>query len=145
VFAYLNGRSGRTEFWIGIGMLFLVAIGLGLANASGASAVTTFMWIILCARRLHDFGKSGWLILIPVGLILLVTFGAFAFGGDEFVKAVRSAQTNAGDISEQDVRILLSFAFAGLVIQGGFTVWLGSKAGQAGSNRFGSPPGKLFG
>jgi len=145
VFAYLNGRSGRTEFWIGIAILFVVGIGLTLFQIAGASAVTTFLWIILWARRLHDLGKSGWTILIPVGLMLLASFGAFAFGGDELVQAMRSAQANSGEISEGGARLLLIFASAIVVIQGGFTIWLGSKSGEPGSNRFGPPPGKLFG
>jgi len=145
VFAYLNGRSGRTEFWIGIAILFVVGIGLTLFQIAGASAVTTFLWVILWARRLHDLGKSGWTILIPVGLMLLASFGAFAFGGDELVQAMRSAQANSGEISERGARLLLIFAGAIVVIQGGFTIWLGSKSGEPGSNRFGPPPGKLFG
>ncbi len=145
MFAYLSGRSGRAEFWIGIAMLFAVGIGLALFQMAGASAVTTFLWIILCARRLHDFGKSGWIILIPTGLILLVTTGAFALGGDELVKAVQSIQSNGGEISEHDARLVLAVAGAGFLIQAGFTIWLGSRSGEPGSNRFGPPPGKLFG
>lgn len=145
MFAYLSGRSGRAEFWIGIAMLFVVGIGLALANISGASAVTTFLWVILWARRLHDLGKSGWTILIPVGLMLLVSVAAFAFGGDELVEVMRYAQTSSGEISEHGARLFLAFACAILVIQGGFTIWLGSRAGEPGSNRFGPPPGNLFG
>ncbi len=145
MFAYLSGRSGRAEFWIGIAMLFAVGIGLAVFQIAGASAVTTFLWIILWARRLHDLGKSGWTILIPVGLMLLASFAAFAFGGDELIKVMRFAQTNAGEISEHGVRLFLIFACVIGVIQGGFTIWLGSKAGEPGNNRFGPPPGKLFG
>ena len=145
MFAYLSGRSGRAEYWIGIAMLFVVGIGLAVFQIAGASAVTTFLWIILWARRLHDLGKSGWTILIPVGLMLIVSFAAFAFGGDELVQAMRYAQANSGEISERGARLLLAFAGVILLIQGGFTIWLGSKAGEPGSNRFGPPPGKLFG
>jgi len=145
VFAYLNGRSGRTEFWIGIAILFVVGIGLTLFQIAGASAVTTFLWIILWARRLHDLGKSGWTILIPVGLMLLASFGAFALGGDELVQAMRYMQANSGEISDNGARLLLIFAGVIVLIQGGFTIWLGSKNGEPGSNRFGPPPGKLFG
>jgi len=125
-------------------MLLVVGIGLTLFQLAGASAVTTFLWIILCARRLHDLGRSGWIILIPTGLMLLVTFGAVTFGGDEFVKAVRSVE-NGGEVSDKDARLLFTLAGVVLVIQGGFTIWLGSKNGEPGSNRFGPPPGKLFG
>jgi len=126
-------------------MLFVVGIGLTLFQIAGASAVTTFLWIILWARRLHDLGKSGWTILIPVGLMLLASFGAFALGGDELVQAMRYMQANSGEISDNGARLLLIFAGVIVLIQGGFTIWLGSKNGEPGSNRFGPPPGKLFG
>jgi uncharacterized membrane protein YhaH (DUF805 family) len=145
VFAYLSGRSGRAEFWIGIAMLLVVGIGLTLFQVAGASAVTTFLWIILWARRLHDLGRSGWTMLIPIGLMFLVSAGAFALGGNEIIQAMRAAEANSTEISERGARLLLAFAGVVAVIQGGFTIWLGSKAGEPNSNRFGPPPGKLFG
>jgi len=145
VFAYLNGRSSRGEYWIGIALLLLVGVGLALANISGASAATTFLWILIWARRLHDIGKSGWVILIPMGLMIAVSIAAFALGGDELVNVMRYTQTNSGEISERGAYLFLAFVGVLLLVQGGFTIWLGVKAGEPGSNRFGPPPGKLFG
>ena len=145
MFAYLNGRSSRGEYWIGIALLLLVGVGLALANISGASAATTFLWILIWARRLHDIGKSGWVILIPMGLMIAVSIAAFALGGDELVNVMRYTQTNSGEISERGAYLFLAFVGVLLLVQGGFTIWLGVKAGEPGSNRFGPPPGKLFG
>jgi uncharacterized membrane protein YhaH (DUF805 family) len=145
VFAYLNGRSSRGEYWIGIALLLLVGVGLALANISGASAATTFLWIMIWARRLHDIGKSGWVILVPMGLMIAVSIAAFALGGDELVNAVRDTQTGSGQISERGAWLFLAFVGVVLLIQGGFTIWLGVKTGEPVSNRFGPPPGKLFG
>jgi uncharacterized membrane protein YhaH (DUF805 family) len=145
VFAYLNGRSSRGEYWIGIALLILVGVGLALANISGASAATTFLWVMVWVRRLHDIGKSGWVILIPVGLMLVASVAAFALGGDELMNAVRYSETNSGEISERGAYLFLAFVGVVVLIQGGFTIWLGAKAGEPGNNRFGAPPGKLFG
>jgi uncharacterized membrane protein YhaH (DUF805 family) len=145
VFAYLNGRSSRGEYWIGIALLLFVGVGLALANISGASAATTFLWVMVWVRRLHDIGKSGWVILIPTGLMLAASVAAFALGGDELMKAVRYSQTNSGEIGERGAYLFLAFVGVVLLIQGGFTIWLGAKAGEPGNNRFGAPPGKLFG
>jgi uncharacterized membrane protein YhaH (DUF805 family) len=145
VFAYLNGRSSRAEYWIGIALLLLVGVGLALANVSGASGATTFLWIIVWARRLHDTGKSGWVILIPVALMLVVSIAAFTLGGDELMSAMRYSQTNNGQVTERGAYLFLAFVGVVLLIQGGFTIWLGAKAGEPGNNRFGPPPGKLFG
>jgi uncharacterized membrane protein YhaH (DUF805 family) len=145
VFAYLNGRSSRAEFWIGIALLLLVGVGLAFVNVSGASGATTFLWIIVWARRLHDIGKSGWIILIPMGLMIAVSVAAFALGGDKLMNAVRDSQANGDEISERGAYLFLAFVGALLLIQGGFTIWLGARAGEPGSNRFGPPPGRLFG
>jgi uncharacterized membrane protein YhaH (DUF805 family) len=145
VFAYLNGRSSRGEYWIGIALLLLVGIGLAVANISGASAAVTFLWILVWARRLHDFGRSGWVILIPMGLMIAVSVAAFALGGDELLNIMRYTQTNSGEVSERGAYFFLALVSAVLLIQGGFTIWLGARAGEPGSNRFGPPPGRLFG
>jgi uncharacterized membrane protein YhaH (DUF805 family) len=145
VFAYLNGRSGRAEYWIGIALLLIVGLGLALANVGGASGATTFLWVMVWARRLHDFGKSGWIIAIPIGLMIVASAVAFALGGQQLVETMRYIETSTGAISEQGAWQFLGLVGVALVIQGGFTIWLGVKASEPGSNRFGPPPGNLFG
>ena len=72
MFEYLKGRSGRKEYWASIGLLLFVGIVLTLLHVDGASAATTFLWIIVWSRRLHDIGKSGWFILIGFSMVIAV-------------------------------------------------------------------------
>jgi uncharacterized membrane protein YhaH (DUF805 family) len=95
-YAEFDGRSRRTEYWMftlfNLLAIFALAIvgGLGIAlidNASGIGGIL-FIPLILYAlaafipglavsvRRLHDSGKSGWLLLllIVLGLIPIVGF-----------------------------------------------------------------------
>ena len=86
------GRASRSEFWKGgfgnailFGLAFYI-LGLLLATPELAfvlialqtvvGLVTTWIGMILCMRRLHDIGKSGWwywIGLIPlIGTILLL-------------------------------------------------------------------------
>lgn len=89
-----NGRARRKEYWMFVlfNMIIGVVLGffdglLGLQIGSGAQAVgvigliyslaVLIPGIAVCVRRLHDIGKSGWMILIafiPIvgGIWLLV-------------------------------------------------------------------------
>ena len=79
-----DGRAGRKEFWMFILANFIVNIILGFIPGNvGAIIKLVYALAVLlpslgvCARRLHDTGKSGWLQLlgiIPIigGIIVLI-------------------------------------------------------------------------
>lgn len=140
MFAYLQGRSGRKEYWIGVGLLLLVGVGLAYANVGGASAATTALWILIWNRRLHDIGRSGWVILIPIGLIIAITILSVGLGGKEVLAAFEYSQTGGGPITERGATLFAGMVLLVLAIQFGFTIWLGVKKGDPGDNRFGPPP-----
>jgi len=143
MFAYLNGRSSRREYWIGIVLLLIVGLGLAFANVGGAGSVTTFLWILIWNRRLHDIGHSGWMILIPLGLLIVFAAGGLVFGGAELRNAFEYSQRGSGPITERGATLFLGLVLVLLAIQFGFTIWLGVKKGDPGSNRFGPVPTSL--
>lgn len=142
MFEYLRGRSGRKEYWASIGLLLFVGIVLTLLHVDGASAATTFLWIIVWSRRLHDIGKPGWYTLAPIGVMVLVVVAAFLFGGEALLDAMRYGDAGEGPVSDRGAYLFLGLVFVLLAIQAGFTIWLGAKAGDIGGNRFGPPPQK---
>ena len=96
-----EGRADRAEFWMWVLVCFVINIVLGIVDGiigirilSGLFALAVLLpWLGVAARRLHDTGRSGWLLLlglIPVvgGIILLVFCilegqkGANAYGPD---------------------------------------------------------------
>lgn len=103
-YADFSGRSCRMEYWMFQlffwGVLIVCALIMGsIGNATGSDTIPGIGAILLTlfffgsfipalavqVRRLHDTGKSGWLILINIipyigGLILLVMF---CLRGDE--------------------------------------------------------------
>jgi len=143
MFAYLNGRSSRREYWIGVVLLLVVGLGLAYADIAGASSVTTFLWILIWNRRLHDIGQSGWMILIPLGLLIVFAAGGLVFGGDEPRNAFEYSQTGSGPVTERGATLFVGLVIVLLAIQFGFTIWLGVKKGDPGSNRFGPVPTSL--
>ncbi|MFH6934249.1 DUF805 domain-containing protein [Flavobacterium sp. YO12] len=85
-YANFNGRARRREYWlftllnviIGYGLLF----GLGFISPKLTIVSTIYSLAVLipgiavAIRRMHDIGKSGWYILIPLyNIVLLATEG----------------------------------------------------------------------
>ena len=89
-YAGFSGRARRSEYWyfalcsgiISIGLL-IIDSALGLTSSGGVGllrsvySLAVFVPSIAVAiRRMHDVGKSGWFLLIPIyNLILACTAG----------------------------------------------------------------------
>ena len=83
-YADFNGRARREEYWMFVlfNMIFAFVFGFvcGLIGAPGLSNLYTLAILLpsiaVGVRRMHDVGKSGWFLLIPIyNLILAVTEG----------------------------------------------------------------------
>ncbi len=83
-YATFSGRARRSEYWYFV--LFNVIISFALAFAGNAigiqgidsiySLAVLIPSIAVGVRRMHDVGKSGWFLLIPIyNLILAITPG----------------------------------------------------------------------
>jgi len=140
VLEYLKGRSGRKEYWASVGILFVVALGLAALNLNGASGVMVFLWLLIWGRRLHDINRSSAWGLLPIVAALVIAFVAVTFGGRDLLNAVQYSQSGKGAVSEKGAYAFFGLLAAVLVVQGGFTIWLGVKRGDAGDNKFGPPP-----
>ena len=77
-----DGRASRSEFWWFY--LFTMIVNVVLGVIEGAIGLPVSLAIILLlpamlsatARRIHDGGKSGWFMLIPIyNLILCIMDG----------------------------------------------------------------------
>jgi uncharacterized membrane protein YhaH (DUF805 family) len=140
VIEYLKGRSGRKEYWASIGILLLLGIGLAFLHINGASGVTTFLWFIVWGRRLHDINQSAAWVLAPLAAMVAVAVVGLLFGGPALMDAVKYSETGQGQVSDAGAMWLFGLFAALVLIQAGFTIWLGVKAGDAGDNKFGPPP-----
>lgn len=86
-YANFSDRSGRTEYWT-FAIVFLVVSSIGMLIDNAIFGSNGVPWIELLigaaalvphvavgVRRLHDIGKSGWLILVAltvIGILLLL-------------------------------------------------------------------------
>lgn len=83
-YATFDGRARRSEYWYFVLFNFIVTIVLALLGIivnfpfvdSIYSLAVLIPSIAVGVRRMHDVGKSGWFILIPIyNLILACTDG----------------------------------------------------------------------
>jgi uncharacterized membrane protein YhaH (DUF805 family) len=83
-YATFKGRASRSEYWYFV--LFNIIFSIALSYVGGVvnlpilytiySLALLIPSIAVAVRRMHDVGKSGWFILIPIyDLILACTQG----------------------------------------------------------------------
>ena len=124
----MRGRMNRATYWLCLGII-LAAVAIMSVFGIRPPRIGEAMLILMCVPRLHDLGKSGWWVLIPLGIELASIFGAGAF------YAITA-------YSNEDAYIF----FFGVVflMLAGFIVAVGLIPGQPHANRFGEPPKSPF-
>jgi uncharacterized membrane protein YhaH (DUF805 family) len=90
-YAIFNGRARRSEYWYFVLFNIIVSVILGIIDGvagtldieSGRGLISSIYSLAVVipsiavgVRRMHDVGKSGWFILIPIyNIILAATEG----------------------------------------------------------------------
>src|SRR5215212_10293394 len=88
LFLSADGRIGRQEYWVG----FLILLGVGFIVkfipflGILLSLALIYPQVCVGSKRLHDMGRSGFLMLVPygifvVGLIVMAMIGGAAVMG----------------------------------------------------------------
>lgn len=120
---FLKGRTNRAVYWLCIGIILVFSVVARMVLHSQAGA-TEVVLAFACIPRLHDIGRSGWLVLWGIGLEIVVVLGGV---------------------------LLLPLQVFALAVDGlvvvilGLLIWLGSIKGDPAANRFGEPPGPGLG
>ena len=85
-YANFNGRARRREYWLfflmNLIISFVIGFVFGLVAPKVAFIANVYSLVVLVpsiavgVRRMHDIGKSGWYILVPLyNIVLLATEG----------------------------------------------------------------------
>jgi uncharacterized membrane protein YhaH (DUF805 family) len=124
LYVFPNGRTSRSEFVAPL-VILLAAFAFYAFLVKGRTAqwcmlVLLFPAIILHARRLHDMGRTAWLLVAPVAL------------------AVAAFAARLGAVSP-DSQGAAAVPLVALVVCAGFALWGCLAKGQTQANRFGAP------
>ncbi len=147
VFFSSNGRIGQKDFWIAALILFgawIVSFMLHVF-AFFAWLVLAYCWICILSKRLHDAGRSGWLVLVPVGVGCVAAVIGIAVGSVTAITAIASGFSDGMNASSWAVFwgslgvMAFLFGLAGL-FKLVFILWVGLSASDASENRHGPPP-----
>jgi uncharacterized membrane protein YhaH (DUF805 family) len=138
LFLSANGRIGQKDFWVGFLILFVASIICSLIPILGMILILALIypWVCLYTKRLHDFGKSGWLQLIPIAANFLLGIVATVVSGGAMMAA---SAGSAGGLGAMFATMGL-FLLISLAIGIGFLLWVGLSKGDPGSNQYGPPP-----
>jgi uncharacterized membrane protein YhaH (DUF805 family) len=86
----IEGRASRSEYWFFYLFLIIAQIGLGVVDGVAGTPLSLLVLAlfpaIICVsiRRMHDVGKSGWLLLIAlIPLVNLILLYWFIFDGGQ--------------------------------------------------------------
>ena len=111
-YANFDGRARRKEYWMFFLANFIISFALGfilgfisptLGFAANIYSLAVLVPSIAVAiRRMHDIGKSGWYILIPIyNIILLATEGDK--GANEYGPDPKNDFSEINNIGELEV------------------------------------------
>lgn len=139
-----EGRIGQRDYWIGFLILFVGGILVHAALIIGTVIwlLSTYCWICLNSKRLHDMGRSGfdqvWIyVLDAIGVIALIIGGL-----GSVMAAIFSGKEMAWGLFLGGLGLFALAALAWIAIRIGFVLWLGLSRGQEGDNRYGPEPAR---
>lgn len=140
-----NGRLRRQHFWISFLIIMGLSIVLGWIPLLGWIISIALIWpsVAIQVKRLHDMGKTGWLVIIPwlatiVGFVMMImSVGLAAFNNPEYFE----------NLEGEDPAMVLSILggmMGGLAIMLlvnlAFLLWIGISDSQRGGNKYGPNP-----
>ncbi|HRJ65108.1 DUF805 domain-containing protein [Brevundimonas sp. UBA2416] len=137
-----EGRTRRSHFWIGWLICFGAGFVAGLIPIIGQIISLALIWpnLAIAVKRLHDMGKSGWLVVIPWVACIVGGIAAVSMMGVSIL--TNASALEAGDPAA--IIALLGPAMGILAVIGliclGFLLWIGLAEGQSGENRYGPNP-----
>jgi uncharacterized membrane protein YhaH (DUF805 family) len=149
LFLSAEGRISRKDFWIAV-LILMVAWALAPLFHILAPVIwllLLFPWICVFAKRLHDFGKSGWFIALPfvVGIAAVtlgLMVGGFAALGAMSAMAVGGPGSWA--MAMGGLGVMLGFLCLAGIAKLIFVLWVGLSPGDPGPNAYGPPTEALI-
>ncbi|WP_421729737.1 DUF805 domain-containing protein [Brevundimonas sp.] len=139
-----NGRLRRSHFWIGFAIIFGASFVSGLIPFLGILLSFALIWpnLAISVKRLHDMGKSGWLVAIPFGIGMVLGVIAVVMIGTAMMADGRTPEDFEADPAAALMLMGPAFGVFALsaLVNLAFLLWIGISDSQRGANKFGPNP-----
>jgi uncharacterized membrane protein YhaH (DUF805 family) len=130
----LQGRTSKRDFWIGFAGLVGAGIVANLLPMIGGVVSLALLYpaAALMAKRLHDFGRSGWLVMVPVApTALAASIAQLA------TMTIGNPATVGAGLAAAGLAALLSMV--AMLVGIAFLLWVGTRDGDISANAYGQP------
>lgn len=147
LFLTSNGRLGQKDFWIAFLILFVVAFVGGMIPLLNLliGLALIFPGVCILAKRLHDFGKTGWLAAAPYAVSVAAMLLAAVMGGMAMMAGGLGGDGAAAMAAAGGMGMMALVMFVAFAANLGFLLWVGLSRGDPQPNAYGPPPATLFG
>lgn len=142
LFLKLEGRIGKKDFWVGVGILIIASMILSGVPVIGQiwGLASVYFGMAVLGKRLHDIDRTAWLAAIPFLLMIFGPVLAFMMGGATiFASGLAGLDGAAGLGLLAGLGVGVLVLFAGVAVFLGMVVWLGITDGTPETNQFGPP------
>jgi uncharacterized membrane protein YhaH (DUF805 family) len=140
-FLSTKGRIARGPFWVGMLVLMTLNMVLSAIPFVGPVSLYVLLWpqIALYVKRLHDFGWSGWMWLLPF-LVSVACLVFLVVQGGPALQAVKTPDQLQALLASPAMRNSLIALEVMLAIGFVFLLWVGLTKGDDKANRYGPAP-----
>ena len=147
LFASPQGRIGRGMFWAGFLAVIAASIAVDQIPKAGDYIGLLLLWPQLCihVKRLHDMGRTGWLLPAPMAASFICVVTGVIVGGATILVWLGGAIKghSADPAAVTALMVAVGLIAAAVFIEFGFLLWIGLTPGKPDANRYGPPPGAL--
>lgn len=140
-----TGRIQARQFWAGWGVLVAANIIANFMSFLGIILYFGLIYVGICVygKRLHDMGRSAWLVAIPWGIGMVLGFIGIFMSAPAILEAT---QYDAAALEDPETALTVmgpffSFIAIGFIVWAGLTLWVGLGKTDPSDNKYGPGPG----
>jgi uncharacterized membrane protein YhaH (DUF805 family) len=139
-----NGRIQAGQFWIGWGILVVANIVSNFIPILNFLLYFGLIYVGVCVygKRLHDMGKSAWLVAIPWGIGLVLGVIGIALSMPALMILADGDPRAMEDTAAvyEAMGPFMACVGAGMLVWLGLTIWVGTAASDPNDNKYGPSP-----
>ncbi|MEQ9506950.1 MAG: DUF805 domain-containing protein [Hyphomonas sp.] len=140
-----NGRIEAGQFWAGWAVLVVTNIILNFIPILNILGYFVLIYVGVCVygKRLHDMGRTAWIVAIPWGLGFILGIIGFFQAAPAIMEVYESDPQSLEDpmLAFEVMRPFFINVGLGMLVWLGLTIWVGTGKSDPNENQYGPGPG----